>query len=228
MIFFTGDTHGLQQRFQDSAIRRLKKGDTLIICGDFGFLWDGTEEEKKVLKKLEKKRFQILFVDGIHENFDLLENYPVENYAGGKVHRIGANIRHLMRGELFTIEGKTIFAFGGGESTDKEDRLKAGKWWEREMPTLEEMEHGVDRLNKLDRNIDYIVTHEPPAKVRSIVDNRLRNFNMLDAYLDQLAKNITYDKWFFGSLHLDRKITGKAYAVFNDVVAVENQKEKRR
>ena len=67
------------------------------------------------------------------------ESYPEEEYAGGRVHRIGTNLRHLMRGELFTIEGKKIFAFGGGESIEKEDRVKAGKWWEREMPTLEEM-----------------------------------------------------------------------------------------
>ena len=104
MIFITGDMHGLMERFQDSAFRHIKKGDTLIICGDFGFLWEGTEEEKKALKKLEKKKYEILFVDGIHENFDLLESYPEEEYAGGRVHRIGTNLRHLMRGELFTIE----------------------------------------------------------------------------------------------------------------------------
>ena len=98
MIFITGDMHGLMERFQDSAFRHIKKGDTLIICGDFGFLWEGTEEEKKALKKLEKKKYEILFVDGIHENFDLLESYPEEEYAGGRVHRIGTNLRHLMRG----------------------------------------------------------------------------------------------------------------------------------
>ena len=87
------------ERFQDSAFRHIKKGDTLIICGDFGFLWEGTAEEKKALKKLEKKKYEILFVDGIHENFDLLESYPEEEYAGGRVHRIGTNLRHLMRGE---------------------------------------------------------------------------------------------------------------------------------
>ena len=35
MIFITGDMHGLMERFQDSAFRHIKKGDTLIICGDF-------------------------------------------------------------------------------------------------------------------------------------------------------------------------------------------------
>ena len=228
MIFITGDMHGLMERFQDSAFRHIKKGDTLIICGDFGFLWEGTEEEKKALKKLEKKKYEILFVDGIHENFDLLESYPEEEYAGGRVHRIGTNLRHLMRGELFTIDGKKIFAFGGGESIEKEDRVKAGKWWEREMPTLEEMQHGVDRLDEVDRRVDYIVTHEPPTRVRTIIDNTLRNFNMLDAYLDELSTKVAYEKWFFGSLHLDRKITAKSYAVFNDLVPAEIPQGKRR
>ena len=33
--------HGDFERFKLPAMKKLKKGDTLIICGDFGFLWDG-------------------------------------------------------------------------------------------------------------------------------------------------------------------------------------------
>lgn len=42
--------------------------------------------------------------------------------------------------------------------------------------------------------------------------------NQLDAFFDELVKRVQYDKWFFGSLHIDRKITAKTYAVFNEVV----------
>ena len=47
--------HGEMARFEDSRIRKLKKGDTLIVCGDFGFLWDGgAKEENSVgIKKLK-------------------------------------------------------------------------------------------------------------------------------------------------------------------------------
>ena len=96
------------------------------------------------------------------------------------------------------------------------------------MPTLEEMQHGVDRLDEVDRRVDYIVTHEPPTRVRTIIDNTLRNFNMMDAYLDELSTKVAYEKWFFGSLHLDRKITAKSYAVFNDLVPAEIPQGKRR
>ena len=73
MLYITGNMHGEMARFEDSRIRKLKKGDTLIVCGDFGFLWDGGAKEEKNLKKLGSKKYQILFVDGTHENFDLLE-----------------------------------------------------------------------------------------------------------------------------------------------------------
>ena len=45
---------------------------------------------------------------------------PVSEYCGGKVHRITDNIYHLLRGQVYEIEGKTVFAFGGGENPDLE------------------------------------------------------------------------------------------------------------
>ena len=80
MIYITGDTHGEMERIKAA---KLKKHDTLIILGDFGFLWNGDKAEKKKLKWLEKRRYQLLFIDGCHENFDLLKEYPEVDYMGG-------------------------------------------------------------------------------------------------------------------------------------------------
>ena len=38
MVYVTADLHGDASRFRSKEIRRLKKGDTLIVLGDFGFL----------------------------------------------------------------------------------------------------------------------------------------------------------------------------------------------
>ena len=38
------------------------------------FVACGSKEEMNVLKKLSKKKYNICFVDGTHENFDLLKN----------------------------------------------------------------------------------------------------------------------------------------------------------
>ena len=43
MIYVTGDTHGDASRFDDPRLKNLKQGDTLIVCGDFGFLWNGSK-----------------------------------------------------------------------------------------------------------------------------------------------------------------------------------------
>jgi hypothetical protein len=222
VIYVTGDTHGQADRFRAPALRRLGKGDTLVVCGDFGFLWDGGEQEKKQLEKIGKLKYQVLFLDGTHENFDLLGGYPVEEWNGGKVHHICGGLYHLMRGQVFVLEGKKIFVFGGGESAEKQIRMEANRWWPCEMPGIDEMREGVDNLRKCDFTVDYIFTHEPPPKADVLANGeRSGNRNPLDAYLGQVMKQVKYQKWFFGAEHIDRKITYKNYAVFSAVIPVE-------
>ena len=51
MIYITGDTHGDLSRFDNPLVKKLKSGDNLIICGDFGFIWEGNEKEYRILSK---------------------------------------------------------------------------------------------------------------------------------------------------------------------------------
>ena len=113
MIYVTGDMHGDYRVFKQPVFKNIKKNDTLIICGDFGFIWNGGKGEKATLDKLSKKPYTVCFVDGTHENFELLSKYPVVEYCGGKAHKIRDNIFHLLRGQIFEIEGEKIFAMGG-------------------------------------------------------------------------------------------------------------------
>ena len=55
MIYVTGDTHGDITRFKSSEMKKLSRGDTLIIAGDFGFIWDDSKQEKAALKKQDEK-----------------------------------------------------------------------------------------------------------------------------------------------------------------------------
>ncbi len=137
MIYVTGDMHGQISRFDDPALHKLKERDTLLICGDFGFLWDGSKEEMNQLRKLTKKKYNICFVDGTHENFDMLSKLKIKKWNGGKVHQIAPNIFHLLRGQIFKIEDQTVFTFGGGESPDIEIRFEMDTWSDKEIPTRE-------------------------------------------------------------------------------------------
>jgi len=226
VIYITGDTHGEMSRFDSAQVKKLKKGDTLIVCGDFGFIWEGGPKEEKNLKKLGKKKYTLLFLDGTHENFDLLNQYPTTDWNGGQVQNISGNLFHLMRGQIYTIEGKKLFVFGGGESGEKQMRIAAGKWWACEMPSIDEMRTGVQNLATVDMTVDYIITHEPASRVMFNSENPNESTNQLESYFDQIVKQVKFSKWFFGAIHIDRKITSKNYAVFNQVLPVEELQAK--
>ena len=109
MIFITGDTHGdWKNRFKSECFpigQSLNRSDYVIVCGDFVY-WHDTDIERNNLDWLESQPWTTLFVDGNHSNFDRLKKLPVEEWNGGKVHKIRPHIIHLMRGQVFTIDGK--------------------------------------------------------------------------------------------------------------------------
>ena len=78
MVYLTGDTHGDIDRFKHGKLRWLGKRDTVVVLGDFGFVWDGSKEEQKKLDWLRKRPYTLLFLDGSHENYDLL-NWRTKN-----------------------------------------------------------------------------------------------------------------------------------------------------
>lgn len=226
MIYVTGDMHGDITRFDDKRLRTLKRKDVLIVCGDFGFIWNGGSKEKKLLRSISRRKFTTVFVDGTHENFDLLYRYPTAQWNGGNVHKIASNLYHLCRGEIYNIDGTTIFTMGGGESKDTELRqLKGEKWWEEECPTVAEMQYGAENLYKHDLKVDYIITHEPPSKIRRLLDERC-GFNQATAFFDELVKECAFKHWFFGSTHQDVRVSSAHTSVFESIVPI-NQPEVR-
>ena len=129
MIYFTGDCHSDFSRFDIDKFtiqNEMTKNDYVIICGDFGGVWNYLVEstyEKYWLDWLNERNFTTLFVDGNHENFTRLYNYPIEEWHGGKVHKIRDSVLHLMRGEIFDIDNKKFFTFGGAKSHDIQDGI---------------------------------------------------------------------------------------------------------
>lgn len=223
MVYVTGDTHGDINFFKNPKLKKLTEDDYLIICGDFGFLWDNSEKEKKALEVLKKKKYTICFVDGCHENYDMLGAYQPYRFKGGNAHKIAPNIYHLLRGEIFTFDRKTFFCMGGGESEDLDMRCEGESWWKDEMPTSEELMNGAKNLKDNEMQVDYVITHEAPAIAKDFIrlhTNNRMHLTPLNTYLQELMKGIEYNHWFFGSIHMDLNISKKMTAVFNDIIKI--------
>ncbi|WP_311078136.1 metallophosphoesterase [Paenibacillus polymyxa] len=230
MIYITGDIHGtisINKRLNTKNFpqqRQLTKDDYVIIAGDFGLIWDGSKEDQYWLKWLDKtKSFTTLFIDGNHENFDLLEEYPVEQWNGGKVHKINESVIHLMRGQVFEIEDKKFFTFGGAASHDKEYRKEGKSWWRREMPSEEEYKEGLKNLEKKDWKVDYILTHTCSTTALEYITHRCgirMEMDEMHPYFFGIEQKTDYKQWYFGHFHHDFELPKDQRLLYTDIVEI--------
>jgi hypothetical protein len=220
MIYITGDTHGSPARLSAEMLpfsSRWGRQDTLIICGDFGYLFSGGTREELALREMSFRPYTILFVDGNHENFNLLANYPPIRWKGGMARRIRRNIFHLMRGQVFELEGHTIFTLGGGYSIDHARRYEGVDWWPAEMPAEADYALARKNLERCDRNVDYIVTHAAPERIMRQIFGDHEGEKELNDFLQWVMDNVTYKRWYFGHLHMDAPLEDRLYAMFLSV-----------
>jgi predicted phosphodiesterase len=230
MIYITGDTHipidiNKLSMSNFSEQKNMTKNDYVIICGDFGGVWNRSAEELYWRTWLKNKKFTTLFVDGNHENFNLLNNYPVSKWNGGKVHFINESVIHLMRGQVFSIEGFKFFTMGGADSHDKGFRTEGKSWWQEEIPSYTELEEGLDNLDKNKWKVDYVISHTmtPSLTINNKGWHWYDNDNKtLDKYFDLIMERLQYKHWFFGHFHNDIDVDNYHTMVYHRIIKLTN------
>lgn len=233
-VFITGDCHGEFHKFNSKRFpqgKELDRQDYVFICGDFGGVWDGSRADRYWLDWLEEKPWTTIVIGGNHENYELIERaYPITDALVGdkwiKCRRFRDNILWIERGTVLTINGCTFWCFGGAESTDKEYRQYHIDWWEREMPSMAEYNHGLDTLEELGNEVDFIVTHDCPSAINLVLYDDWRNHprykaNSLNTYFDEVRKTVKYDKWFFGHHHDDRMLPFDCFLFYNWIAELD-------
>lgn len=254
MIFVTGDCHGDYRRFNTKRFPEQKgmtKDDFVIILGDFG-LWRDTLEERYWLDWLNDRPFTTLFVDGNHENFDRLysDEFPIMDFHGGKAHQIRPSIYHLMRGEVFTLQGKQYFAFGGASSHDIDGgildradyenaseynkaylrmsdsglpfRVNHLSWWEQELPSDEEMAHGREKLDENHWHVDFVLTHCLPQSIASVLSMGGYKPDKLTMYFQRLIDDgLEFGRWFCGHYHIRQYLLGGYTVLYHDIKQID-------
>ena len=241
----------------------MTKDDYIIICGDFGGVWELDTEgeqwreqfagnnhnarvkcENMQLDWLESRPFTTLFVDGNHENYDRLNAYPVEEWHGGRVHKVRPSVIHLMRGEIFDLCDRTFFAFGGASSHDirggilepaasdyKEKLNEAYKgtapfrinhvsWWKEELASNEEKINGFKNLEKHYYNVDFIVSHCCSTSTQNILGGGLYKPDHETDYLDEVRAKTEFKKWFFGHYHANRNVNDKEICIYEQIIRI--------
>ena len=226
-IYLTGDTHipidiqklGTKQFPEQKMMTR---NDYVVILGDFGLYWHEDKEYYWWRRWLKDKKFTILWIDGNHENHEWIDSMKVSEWNGGKVHQTEENIIHLMRGQIYTIDGKTFFTFGGASSYDKEQRREGISWWAREEASYAEQTEGLKNLEAHNWKIDYILTHTcPKTLIPSMFKAKIYENNPTENYLDYIAENAQYNRWYFGHWH-QSKDNGKFTVLYNTIEKIRS------
>lgn len=217
--FLKGDIHGNLFEIIDFINRfNLGKNDNIIILGDCGIAW---RKDKKDLAQNIKlwnecgNEVKLYFIDGNHENFNILNSLPIENNMG----KIADNIYHLRRGQVYEFENKKILVCGGADSIDKYRRIENFTWWKEEtisQETIDDIPAG---------HYDYVLTHCCPRSVFEKNRIYLSTLQFLDEnkinhssedMLEQLKNKITFDHWFFGHYHINCNLDEKFTCLFED------------
>lgn len=253
MIYLTGDCHGDFSRFSRKQRMRLPfeitEKDYVILCGDMGLLWAHDGEFTYNKKWLSALPFTILWVQGNHENYDMIAEYPVCMWHGGKVrHIVQDKIILLERGQIFEMEGKSFFTFGGASTHDIQggildrssptyarERWRANKsglpyrvrgvsWWEQELPSVEEMQEGRANLSEAGYVVDYVITHCLSGHMQERLEHVLsarRNKDILTDYFDELETKLRYQHWYCGHYHENIRLDERHTVLYDDIISLQ-------
>lgn len=234
-IYLTGDVHGMfhdPERFEiwnfpEGA--ELTKDDFVIVLGDFCLPFDLLENDWD-LRALNAKRWTTLFIDGNHEFFPFLDGLDVEEWHGGYVQRYPRHrsIIHLMRGEVYDIDGHSFFCMGGASSVDKAFQVSNGTWYEEELPDKYEYGNADGNLRKHNWEVDFVLSHTCSNRMleAAIGSTRLPGAPIitdeLTDYFDILEDRLDYGRWFFGHFHQDADLDGRHTVLYQSIVNIED------
>lgn len=200
MIYITGDTHGkidfkkLEAYFKNEYV---SNKDYLIILGDAGIVWS---QKEMFISDYSMLGLTVFYIDGNHENFDLLNTFPILTKNGAKCHLLSKNVYHIMRGEILKLNDLLFLCIGGATSIDKFFRIEGKSWWNDEHITDFDISNALDNLKKYNYNVDYVISHCAPSEFVNMLG--FEKDNDTDQ-LSRILKDVIFKKWYFGHYHLD-------------------------
>ena len=222
-IILTGDIHADISRIVLMDDSEMTKDDIVIILGDFGVIWGNSEITDWSLKELSKKNFTTAFLDGNHENFvEIARLENITSWHGGKVGKLPYGIIHLLRGEIYDINGKIIGVCGGANSVDLWHRTEGVSWWREEEITDKNISNFEANLKG--NKIDIMLSHDAPASLIPLVKlfSGINNGEISNSQkqLEKINQIADINKWYFGHWHINKKFDDKfecLYKIFKEV-----------
>lgn len=221
-LLFTGDLHGsfdIDKLSEDNFPKQkeMDKSDILVPLGDVGIVWDNSREDKDLQKYLNGKNFTTFCVMGNHENYNLVEKYPIVDVYGGRAYQIAPSVYYAITGEIYDLNGYKCLVMNGAASTDKHLRVEGESWWPQEEITEEGFRNAISNLNKCDFKVDYILTHTGGAKACNFFGY---DYNKSDLYVTDILNMTEYKRHYCGHYHYEKEL-GLTTVLYNSIIEIK-------
>ena len=93
-------------------------------------------------------------------------------------------------------------------------------WWERELPSAEEMKEGKMNLQEHNNEVDFMVTHCCAASTQILIKPTYGKPDYLAKYFEELRQMVKFKKWFFGHYHENRNITAEEILIYKRIIRI--------
>lgn len=159
-IVIAGDWHGdLDHASAVIGWAGREGAQGVVQLGDFG-VWQGVQGTAYldgVSYAARKAGVWVAFVDGNHENHDILDALPFDERG---VRLVRDRLWHLPRGIRWIWHRQMWLALGGATSLDRPARRPGVSWWPQEAITYAQAAHAA-----VLGPADVMLTHDCPAGV---------------------------------------------------------------
>jgi hypothetical protein len=160
-VMFAGDWHGHSEAARQTCRAAADENAPVVLqLGDFG-VWPGREGalyRRAVSAAAVEADVDVLFIDGNHEAFPDLYDWPVDPATG--LRPIAPRLWHVPRGTRWQWAGLRFAALGGATSLDRDDRIEGIDWWPEEAVTYADVQNVLDG-----GTADVLVSHDCPTGV---------------------------------------------------------------
>ena len=86
-----------------------------------------------------------------------------------------------------------------------------------ELPTNQEMENGIENLEKMNYKVDYIISHCCPTSIQALINSTYKR-DILTDYLQQVSEKCTFKRWYFGHYHDYKQVNSQFTLLYEDIL----------
>ena len=96
-------------------------------------------------------------------------------------------------------------------------RVKHLSWWEQELPSDEEYAEARRNLERVNYEVDYIITHCAPDSIQDELSGGRYLKDQLTGFLEEVKNKAQFHYWLHGHYH-DNKIIGDQFVLLYEQI----------